>query len=61
MIYQKLQNKKALNKLVKGEITAKEYHDIKNLYHEPVITTNNTLWKSIISPINYKIEHKKIN
>ena len=34
----KVAEQKALNKLVKGEITAKEYHDIKNLYHEPVIT-----------------------
>ena len=57
----KVAEQKALNKLIKGEITSKEYNDIKNLYHEPVITSNKTLGKSIINPINYKIEHKKIN
>ena len=60
MIYQKLQNK-ALNKLIKGEITSKEYNDIKNLYHEPVRTSSNTLRKSIINPTNYKTQLKKIN
>ena len=57
----KIAEQNAIHKLVQGEITAKECHDIKNLYHEPLITSNNTLRKSIINPINYKIQHKQIN
>ena len=57
----KVAEQKALNKLIKGEITSKEYNDIKNLYNEPIKTSNNTLRKSIINPINYKIKHKIIN
>ena len=53
----KVAEQKALYELIKREVTSKEYNDIKNLYHEPVITSNNTLRKSIINPINYKIKH----
>ena len=50
----KVAEPKALYKHVKGEIT----HDIKNLYNEPVTTSTNTLRKSVITLINYKIQHK---
>ena len=55
----KLAEQNALNKLIKGNITTDEYINIKNLYKEPINTTQNTLRKSIINPINYKVQHKK--